>query len=1263
MVLSTSQILQFDHTQMDRGSSVAQDGDMAGWVARQVFRGCKASKRKKTVHISLQEYYLRDDIPCGSPACRRGCHGPPSFPAHASHYLIPDASALRHFWEILELPQLTAVVFLSSVLKEVQMQFSGRHWRRLRALFADRRRGNLYFDDDHCIYTKPTGERGSKHVEVKEAARWFDEHLEKSIPIIIMTGHVENTKDSEVLCQFQESLKITGETDNDLKIMNAAEYVQHFWSQDATIVDLCNSLVQSQIEWKQTRGAQQHIQGTGDGRQLLFKDYLSATTVEEGLQDGSLHAGIFHVSKNAREGGFVRPSNKGEAAKLEVWVPAGKFQNRALHGDLVAVRVLSHNEENAYKHGQYGAMLGKDLSDETTLDDQDIESLDKHVKGDEQTIASEKKTIFIGEVVGILQRLHRDYAACLDEIEEEKLSGHSKRQEHLLCVPMDNRIPMVHVTTRQRSHLVGQRFVIRIDSWDADSKLPRGHVVRILGPIGDLETENRAILVENEINILPFTKLSLQELPIDTEENPWLIPAKEYAYRRDLRFSHRTYSIDPPGSKDVDDCLSIGQLDDNTMEVGVHIADVSYFVNEGSLLDLEAFSRGTTVYLVGNTYHMLPAILSENLCSLRYGKDRLAVSVIWTVDPQNDFEILDVWFGRTIIRSRQQMFYAQAQAILDEKDLPDGWEICGGTDEIVQVQSDLSLLANFSQVFKSVRESKGALELVSAEMSFEMGESQEPLNVESKTQLPMNWIVAEMMIQANSYVARRIYESFGMHALLRRHPPPKLDNFNFLLKCCEAQGLPLNTSSNKALASSLNHIQHSTDPTVQTALKVLATRAMSEAEYVAAGEVFEPYGLSHYGLALEFYTHFTSPIRRYADIVVHRMLISSCKDFVHAESDIGLSFHAEKRFMTTELSQMACHLNERHRASKRAQKECNELHLLMYLQKHAQAEHGVVIEVQPRALVVFVPKYDLRGWLHLQDKTGKIIFPAKNEETVDDMDVLQVNQRRFTLRYSEDSISVIELESDDVLYEYKRMTSVWVQMKADGSRAHSPTLRLRLLCNEHPTVQNSMSKSDKDVLQHPMPRKFKLQFASANIGNYQTSGNIQKERKQTAQAMSLSKQIMDMTSKEPVKVESPNEKLTVHDFLVEFDLMLCSASSIYLEDEGADVGKNKKFIGLETENDSNNSATKDGMKPFRANDLSTTMAILKLDIAVTQEEPQIVEVRKAWQKKLFQAATQRIKQDRAVGSLGSTHAYNRKLKELRAREEARLLYKNMGFRV
>ncbi|KAH9321863.1 hypothetical protein KI387_016502, partial [Taxus chinensis] len=808
-----------------------------------VKRDFKVRKRSKTLSINLQEIYLRDDIPCGSAACHTCLQSSPRLPRNASHYLIPNADALLNFWEVLDLPQVTAVVYLASVMREVQLRSNQRNWRRLRLLFSDKRRQNFYFDDEHCIFTWLSCQDSLKG-GVECIAAWLYGHLEGSIPIVVMTGSmipVMDTQGNTLAKHFEKSLSLgLSSSDSEaVMVLNAAEYFGHFWSHDTSVTELCSSLIQSQIDMISNTydedAAKDEKSGGGTHKEFIYKEHLSANAIEEGITSGNLHIGIYHVGKHTLDGGFVRPSNKGEASLLEISVPGRKLRNRALHGDQVAVRIiLSGNTEKQKCVGlDYGSAVG-DIASQDENDNTDygfLESL--NIIDDEEGVEDHSSTkrhgVIIGEIVGIVQRAQRDYVACLDETEEsEALQLNNRRQEQLLCVPMDRRIPLVRVASRQRSHLLGQRFVIRIDGWNKRSKIPSGHVVRVLGPIGDINAENMALLIENDINISPFSSASLQELPEDTEEHPWMIPKEELATRRDLRFSHRAYSIDPPGSKDVDDVLSICELPDNFLEVGVHIADVAYFVQEDSLLDLEARTRGTTVYLVGNTYHMLPDILSENLCSLRGGQDRLAVSVIWTVDPDNDFEVLNIWFGRTIIRSRHQMFYSQAQAILDGHPLCKGWEIDESPENLARVQADLYNLASFSQVRRSFRESQGALELSSAELGFDLDEGREPVHVKEKLNLPMNWIVAEMMIFANSCVARRIYESFPHAALLRCHRPPKIDNFRLLFELCEARGFTLDASSNKALAASINCMRDSNDPTIETAFKALATRAMSE---------------------------------------------------------------------------------------------------------------------------------------------------------------------------------------------------------------------------------------------------------------------------------------------------------------------------------------------------------------------------------------------------------------------------------------------------
>lgn len=1215
--------------------------------------------------INLQEIYLRDDIPCGSATCRKCVQSSPRLPTDVSHYLIPDANALLKFWEVLDLPQVTGVIYLASVIREVQVRSNQRNWRRLRSLFSDKRRQNIYYDDEHSIYTwhlcNELAEGGIECI-----AGWLYEHLQGAMPITVMTGSIFSSVDTqgyELAKELKKRLSL-GPSSSDheaVMVLNAAEYFSQFWSHDASVTELCSSLSQIDTTIYSEDTVINEQSGATSHKDFIYKEHLSANAIEEGTANGDLRIGIFHASKYTPDEGFVRPSNKGEASLLEILVPGRKLQNRALHGDLVAVRVfLSANPEKQESvELDDGSIVSETLNvvqngsshygvhESLNLIEDDEEEHENHP-------VAAKHGVIQGEVVGIIQRSQRDYVACLDETEESAvLLSSSRRQEQLLCVPMDQRIPLVRVASRQRSRLLGQRFVIRIDGWDRRSKLPRGHVARFLGPIGDINAENMALLVENDINISPFSSASLQELPEDTEEHPWVIPEEEYSKRRDLRFSHRACSIDPPGSKDVDDVLSICELPDNVLEVGVHIADVSYFVKQDSLLDLEARNRGTTVYLVGSTYHMLPPILSENLCSLREGKDRLAVSVIWTVDPDNDFEVLDVWSGRTIIRSRHQMSYAQAQAILDAQPLSEGWEIDGGPEHLGQLQSDLRNLATLAQIRRSYRESQGALELSSTELSFDIDEGREPVHVKTKLDLPMNWIVAEMMIFANSCAAQQIYESFPYSALLRCHRPPKLDNFRLLLELCEARGFILDISNNKALAASLHRMQDSNDPTIESAFKALATRAMSEAEYISTGEVPESSSFYHYGLALEFYTHFTSPIRRYADIIVHRMLVVSRSDTTSCQgsknkSNVSYDKVGHSLASTDDLKEVADHLNQRHRASKRAQKQCSELHLLMYLQKHAEAQYALVLEILERGLVVFVPKYDLRGFVNLQGKNGNVILPLDKDEAACDTYCNNVSRSQFQpykLRHESQCISILD-SSGNVLHEYKRMAPVWVQLRADGSRARTPTLRIQLLSESHPA--SVAAQKERASLATASKQKGSVHFSI--LSKDQTTAKSERRKAIHKMAELAAEQKFVRTEE---KINVPEKKETIHEAMEDMERVIYEATSVYASLEDGEMEKRYRVTF----------PTAEVSKVQFHNELigrpSFINVVLENSFVETEEEIKAF-VRRLWQKRLCQAAELHSRHSRSPSHDQEDKQKKRFIKEHKTRQKAEQIGQYVG---
>lgn len=314
--------------------------------------------------------------------------------------------------------------------------------------------------------------------------------------------------------------------------------------------------------------------------------------------------------------------------------------------------------------------------------------------------------------------------------------------------------------------------------------------------------------------------------------------------RRDLR-DHLVFSIDPPGCTDIDDALHLKVLENGNCEVGVHIADVTHFVKRGSRLDEEAKKRGTTVYLTDRRIDMLPEYLSSDLCSLVSDKDRNTVSVFWEITPS--FDIIGVSFSRSVIKSKHSLTYDKAQEILNKRD---------GSELYVSLKK----LNDISKELRKRRLENGALELSSKGTRIN-----DRFEVEFKELVDTNHLVEEFMLLANVTVAQKIFEAHAGCSLLRRHPKFADDSFYELQEYLKGEGIDLRYKTSKELNDSIRNIKEG--PLKDLIIKTIVL-SMNQALYFASGTlpVSEYY---HYGLAQPFYTHFTSPIRRYADIIVH----------------------------------------------------------------------------------------------------------------------------------------------------------------------------------------------------------------------------------------------------------------------------------------------------------------------------------------------------------------------------------------------------------
>jgi ribonuclease R len=447
-----------------------------------------------------------------------------------------------------------------------------------------------------------------------------------------------------------------------------------------------------------------------------------------------------------------------------------------------------------------------------------------------------------GEVFKVIKRKRVEFVGTVNRSNEE-----------CSLIPDDRRVYRTFQILKPSDHVVdGYKVIVRMTQWDNHKKNPQSEVVTVLGPAGEHEVEMNAIVREKGFQT-HFPKDVLQEAGL-LKKNLSAI-SLETENRKDMR-DRKTFTIDPKNAKDFDDALSIKSIDSNSWEVGIHIADVSFYVEEKGKLDKEARKRGTSVYLVDRTIPMLPEVLSNDLCSLNVSEDKRTFSAVFTINKAGD--VTDRWFGKTVISSNRRFAYEEAQEIIDRNE--------------GDLLEELVTLNSLAKKLREKKFKKGAIDFETNEVGFELDSDGTPTRIFIKKRMDTNKLIEDFMLLANREVAHFLYGGNKINqkqkkgVLYRIHERPNPEKLESLLILLKALGHNVSVDPEDLGPKDLNRVlREVSGKNEETLVKTAAIRSMAKA-------IYSTKNVGHFGLAFKFYTHFTSPIRRYPDLVVHRLL-------------------------------------------------------------------------------------------------------------------------------------------------------------------------------------------------------------------------------------------------------------------------------------------------------------------------------------------------------------------------------------------------------
>ncbi|MCW9054607.1 MAG: ribonuclease R [Candidatus Pacebacteria bacterium] len=481
--------------------------------------------------------------------------------------------------------------------------------------------------------------------------------------------------------------------------------------------------------------------------------------------------------------------------------------------------------------------------------EQDIEipegSLNTALHGDTVEIVLLPKRADIrqqGEVLSVKERARTRFVGTI------------KRESGMYYLVPDERRMYADIVVTEGAEATPEntKVLVELSEWHDPRKNPHGKVIQVIGKKGEHETEMQAILIGHDVDTSFPADVETQALKIGENRE---ITEEEVTKRRDMREA-TTFTIDPADAKDFDDALSVTFIDEDTIEVGIHIADVTHYVRPGSAIDEEAQKRGTSIYLVDRTIPMLPEVLSNDVCSLNPNEDKLAFSAVFELN--RNAEVKSRWFGRTVIHSDKRFTYQSAQDVLD-----------GASGEY---EKELKEMERLAKELRAGRFKEGSIAFESDEVKFELDEKGKPINVIVKERLETMMMIEDFMLLANREVARFLYdESNGTSQLrdtvvYRIHDAPDEEKIQELAVFLKAIGYDLEEKQGVVRSRDINKLLEAAKGKPEEKLIQTATiRSMAKA-------IYSTKNIGHFSLAFSYYTHFTSPIRRYPDMMVHRIL-------------------------------------------------------------------------------------------------------------------------------------------------------------------------------------------------------------------------------------------------------------------------------------------------------------------------------------------------------------------------------------------------------